>query len=94
MIKNYKPDEYERRKFECGLYSGIVGVLDTIQQLGIGQSILSAYSQQTLDQMVDHFGLRKYFDHIAGLDNVYAAHPQRKRAIATAPFPNRPGRSK
>lgn len=66
-------DEYERRKFECGLYDGIVGVLDRIQQLGIGQSILSAYSQHTLDQMVDHYGLRKYFTHIAGLDNIYAA---------------------
>jgi hypothetical protein len=47
-------DEYKLRKFECGPYDGIVGVLDRIQQLGIGQSILSAYSQQTLDQMVDH----------------------------------------
>jgi phosphoglycolate phosphatase len=66
-------DEYELRKFECGLYDGIVGVLDTIQQLGIGQSILSAYSQHTLEQMVNHYGLRKYFAHIAGLDNIYAA---------------------
>jgi phosphoglycolate phosphatase len=66
-------DEYELRKFECSLYDGVVGVLDTIQQLGIGQSILSAYSQQILDQMVDHYGLRKYFTHIAGLDNIYAA---------------------
>jgi phosphoglycolate phosphatase len=66
-------DEYELRKFECGLYGGIVGVLDRIQQLGVGQSILSAYSQHTLDQMVDHYELRKYFTHIAGLDNIYAA---------------------
>jgi phosphoglycolate phosphatase len=66
-------DEYELRKFKCGLYEGIVEVLDRIQQLGIGQSILSAYSQQTLDHMVDHYGLRKYFRHVAGLDNIYAA---------------------
>ena len=66
-------DEYERRKFECGLYEGIVEVLDRVQRLGLGQSILSAYSQHTLDQMVDHYGLRKYFTHVAGLDNIYAA---------------------
>jgi phosphoglycolate phosphatase len=66
-------DEYELRKFECGLYEGIVGVLEQIRQLGIGQSILSAYSQHTLDEMVDHYGLRKYFTHVAGLDNIYAA---------------------
>jgi phosphoglycolate phosphatase len=55
------------------LYEGIVGVLDSLQQLGIGQSILSAYSQHTLDVMVDHYGLRKYFTHVAGLDNIWAA---------------------
>ncbi len=66
-------DEYERRKFECGLYEGIVGVLDQIRQRGIEQSILSAYPQQTLDEMVDHYGLRDHFTHVTGLDNIYAA---------------------
>jgi phosphoglycolate phosphatase len=66
-------DEYELRKFECSLYAGIVGVLDGIRQLGIGQSILSAYAQHTLDQMVSHHGLQKYFTHVTGLDNIYAA---------------------
>jgi phosphoglycolate phosphatase len=65
-------DEYEKRKFEFDLYDGIVDVLDEINQLGIGQSILSAYSQHTLDEIVDHFSLRKYFTHIVGLDNIYA----------------------
>jgi phosphoglycolate phosphatase len=66
-------DEYERRKLECGLYDGVGGVLESIRRLGIGQSILSAYSQHTLDEIVDHYGLRKYFTHVAGLDNIYAA---------------------
>lgn len=65
--------EYERRKFECGLYDGVKNVLQKINQLGIGQSILSAYSQHTLDEMVEYFGLTKYFTHIIGLDNIYAA---------------------
>jgi phosphoglycolate phosphatase len=66
-------DEYELRKFECGLYDGIPGVLERIQQLGIGQSILSAYPQHTLEELVDHYGLRQYFTHVSGLDNIYAA---------------------
>jgi phosphoglycolate phosphatase len=66
-------DEYERRKFEYKLYDGIVEVLEKIHILGIGQSILSAYSQHTLDEMIDHFDLRKYFTHVVGLDNIYAA---------------------
>lgn len=66
-------DEYERRKFECNTYPGVVEVMNKIKSLGIGQSILSAYSQHTLDEMTAHFGLTKYFSHIVGLDNVYAA---------------------
>lgn len=66
-------DEYESRKFECGLYESVVNLMEKISSLKIGQSILSAYSQHTLEEMVDHYGLRKYFDHIVGLDNIYAA---------------------
>jgi len=66
-------EEYERRKFECKAYPGIVEVMEKIKNLGIGQSILSAYSQHTLEEMADHFGLTKYFSHIVGLDNIYAA---------------------
>lgn len=66
-------DQYEKRKFECGLYAGITEVLEKINNLGVGQSILSAYSQHTLEDLVEHFGLTKYFTHIVGLDNIYAA---------------------
>jgi len=66
-------DEYERRKFECKVYDGVVDVMEKINKLGIGQSILSAYSQHTLEEMVKHFSLTKYFSHIVGLDNIYAA---------------------
>ena len=66
-------DEYERRKFECVVYDGVIEVMEKIKTAGIGQSILSAYSQHTLEEMVDHFGLSKYFSHIVGLDNIYAA---------------------
>ena len=66
-------DAYERRKFECGVYDGAVNVIEKINKLGIGQSILSAYSQHTLEEVVAHFNLTKYFSHIVGLDNIYAA---------------------
>jgi phosphoglycolate phosphatase len=66
-------DEYERRKFESGLYNGIEKILTKINSLGIGQSILSAYSQHTLEEMVNHFGIRHLFDYVFGLDNIYAA---------------------
>lgn len=66
-------DEYERRKFECNLYEGVIDLLIKIENAGIGQSILSAYSQHTLDELVEHYGLKKYFTYVVGLDNIYAA---------------------
>ncbi|MEW5842894.1 MAG: HAD family hydrolase [Bacteroidota bacterium] len=66
-------DEYERRKFECRLHDEVADVILRINKLGIGQSILSAYTQHTLEEMVEHFGLTKYFSHLVGLDNIYAA---------------------
>lgn len=73
IVGKYWMDEYEKRKFECALYDESVELMELISQKGAGQSILSAYSQHTLEEMVDHYGLRKYFIHIAGLDNIYAA---------------------
>ncbi len=66
-------DGYEEGKFECKLYDGVKETLEQIQIAGIGQSILSAYSQHTLEEIVDYHGLKKYFTHIVGLDNIYAA---------------------
>jgi len=66
-------DEYERRKIECGLSGGAVQLLEKISSLSIEQSILSAYSQHTLIEIVDQFGLTKYFSHLVGLDNIYAS---------------------
>ncbi len=66
-------DEYEKRKYECSLYNGIIEVLEKIYETGIEQSILSAYSQHTLEEMVNYFNLKKYFKYVVGLDNIYAA---------------------
>lgn len=66
-------DEYERRKNECGLTDSALQLLEKISSMNIEQSILSAYSQHTLVEIVEHFGLTKYFSHLVGLDNIYAS---------------------
>ncbi|NCQ19142.1 MAG: phosphatase [Ignavibacteria bacterium CG22_combo_CG10-13_8_21_14_all_37_15] len=66
-------DEYERRKHGCGLSKSAFQLLEKISSLKIEQSILSAYSQHTLVEVVEHFGLTKYFSHLLGLDNIYAS---------------------
>jgi phosphoglycolate phosphatase len=65
-------DEYEFRKGEADLFEGTKDVLDYISSLGIEQSILSAYSLETLIEMINDHGLAKYFKHVTGLDHIYA----------------------
>jgi len=64
--------EYELNKLNCRLFDGVEEVLQSIASIGVSQSILSAYSQNTLYEIVSHFNLTKYFNGIKGLDNIYA----------------------
>ena len=65
-------NEYEERKFDQTLYPDSKHVLNEISNLGLSQSVLSAYSQHTLEKLISHFGLTKYFVRLVGLDNIYA----------------------
>lgn len=65
-------DGYESRKHECQLSAKAEDVLQLIKQKGIPQSILSAYSQTSLEGIVAKFGLSGYFSHLIGLDHIYA----------------------
>lgn len=65
-------DEYEKRKLECKLYEDADNFLNEIFKMNIEQSVLSAYSQKPLENLITHYGIRKYFIGFAGLDNIYA----------------------
>jgi phosphoglycolate phosphatase len=64
--------EYEKRRYEGKLYEGAREVLQFISDNRQRQSILSAYSQTTLVEIVTYFKLENYFSHLVGLDNIYA----------------------
>ncbi len=64
-------DEYEKRKLECSIFNDIIDTMNIVKERGIQQSILSAYMQQTLDEIVDHYNLSGFFENIIGSDNVY-----------------------
>jgi phosphoglycolate phosphatase len=65
-------DEYQRRRDESCLYEGVTDILSYVQENGTKQSILSAYMQNTLEEIIAMLGLSKYFAHISGLDHIYA----------------------
>lgn len=65
-------DRYEQKKFEAKLSNGAEEIVKYFFDKGIEQSILSAYSENTLIEIVERLGLKKYFKNIVGLDNIYA----------------------
>lgn len=65
-------DEYQSRRLEAKLFSGAEEALQIIHYYGIEQSILSAYKQDTLLELVNHFNLHHYFTYLTGLDHIYA----------------------
>jgi len=65
-------DGYEEHRFDVALHEGAVDTLEKLGELGVTHSILSAYKQNTLDELVAHFGLTHHFKRIIGLDNHYA----------------------
>lgn len=65
--------EYTRRRFECSLQFGVSAILKKLKDYGCEHSILSAYAESVLLEMVNHYKLRHFFSHIVGLDNHYAS---------------------
>lgn len=65
-------DEYELRKNNCQLYPGVTELLTELQSKNIKQYLLSAYEQNSLNNILSHFGITNYFNQIVGLDNIYA----------------------
>ncbi len=66
-------DEYEKRKYEASLHKGVRKILRLISKQSKQQSILSAYSQHTLIEIVKYFSIEKYFSYLVGLDHIYAS---------------------
>ncbi|MBU0678442.1 MAG: HAD hydrolase-like protein [Verrucomicrobia bacterium] len=65
-------DDYERRRLEACLQNHALDVLKAIRGQGISQSVLSAYKQQTLDELLRHFGIRNMFINVLGQTDHYA----------------------
>ncbi len=65
-------EEYEQRKYEADLSHGAFETVVALHAQGISQSILSAYKQNTLNEITAKFGLTQYMSNIVGLDHIYA----------------------
>ena len=63
---------YDAHRWDCPLHPGVAEILAAVSRTGATQSILSAYRQETLHEIVAHFGLTPHFIRLTGLDNIFA----------------------
>jgi len=66
-------ERYNKLVSECALHDDAVPVLEYFQTYPIRQFIVSAMQQEMLNQCMEHYNIGKYFEHVSGLDNHYAA---------------------
>lgn len=66
-------EAYDARRLECTLHEEARDLLHAFEANGTEQVIVSAYRQQTLEQIVAHYGIAPYFKKLIGLDNIFAA---------------------
>ncbi len=66
-------DEYESRKINCRLFNGSEKILSELKSKNIYQHLLSAYEQQSLNNILKQYKIDHYFDNVFGLDNIYAS---------------------
>jgi phosphoglycolate phosphatase len=64
--------EYELRKNNCQLYPGVFEFLTELKEKNIYQHLLSAYEQQSLNNILKLYNIDSFFKNIVGLDNIYA----------------------
>jgi phosphoglycolate phosphatase len=63
---------YEAGLRRCSLHSEVRNTLERIAATHRRQSLLSASAQDSLNNVLRAFELDSFFEHVAGLDNIYA----------------------
>ncbi|MBF0244666.1 MAG: HAD family hydrolase [Planctomycetes bacterium] len=65
--------EYEQRRGDCALQPGALSALEAVRERGLTQSILSAYPQKLLEEIISKHSLGPYFNFLTGPGDHYAA---------------------
>lgn len=65
-------DTYAELSKDVVLTSGVKSVLSGLKEFGVRQYVLSALQEDLLEEMLERFGIRDYFEGVCGSDNIYA----------------------
>lgn len=71
-ISNEFITSYQRESLSAGLRENAVNMLQYIKKMGMKQIILSASQLEKLEEQVNHFGIRHYFQTLLGLNHSHA----------------------
>ncbi len=63
---------YESLYRGCHIRRGVVDIIKRFRARGFLQSVLSASRQALLIEAIEFFGLKEFFENVAGLDDYYA----------------------
>ncbi len=75
------------------LFNEVPHVLKFLQEIGVEQYILSAMEHNSLTQNVTDKGIADFFNHISGIDNIYAASKEANGKKLLKEFSLDPNRS-
>jgi phosphoglycolate phosphatase len=64
---------YARHARESQLHADVDELMPALSAAGYGMSVLSACEITLLERMLTEHGLRQYFEHVYGLDDLYAS---------------------
>lgn len=64
---------YEAEAKHAALHDGVTEMLGAVKAGGKTQSVLSAANESHVHDMMDHFALWEFFDHVFGIGDRYAA---------------------
>lgn len=65
LIENYN-EMYRKELFCSSLFTNSECLLQYIDKFDVQNIVLSGQNQKDLDEQIDHFGIRKYFDFVKG----------------------------
>lgn len=82
-IALYRSVYNPRGVYECELYDGMKELLSGLKQNGVSLSVASSKPQNALDKVVDHLGIREYFDRVIGADPS-VKHDDKAELVAAA----------
>lgn len=62
--------QYQPQSLEQSLHNNLVHTIKTLHDIGIKHIVLSASEQKNLEEQIEHYEIRNYFDYVLGTSDI------------------------